>query len=306
MTIMNEMDNFDLNLLKVFDALWRHGHLGRAAEELDLSQPAISHSLKRMRKQMNDELFLKMRTGMQPSPRAVQLAPVVQAVLANVREHVLTAPIFDPAQACRTFTIVMSDVGEMAFLPRLLARIMREAPLVDIQTISPSHRDLMSLLERSKVDLLMGYFPDLRGSDIFQQRLFNHGFVCLARKGHPVVNGEITHKEFKELSHVVVQTEGRSWEIVEQYLQSNGVERRELLKLPHFLSIPMVIAMTDLIVTVPLPVGEVFARIAGVQVLTPPFPIPSFDLKLHWHRCQHSDPGNRWLRSVALELFGAT
>lgn len=301
---MNEMDNFDLNLLKVFDALWRHGHLGRAAEELDLSQPAMSHSLKRMREQMSDPLFLKVRTGMQPSPRAVQLAPVVQAVLANVREHMLVAPPFDPAQARRTFTIVLSDVGEMAFLPQLLARLMKEAPLIDIRTVSPSHRDLMDLLERSKVDLAIGFFPDLGGSDVFQQRLFHHGFVCLARKGHPMVKGKITQKQFRELSHVVVQTEGRSQELVEQYLRSHGIKRRELLHSPHFLSIPMVIASTDLIVTVPVPVGEVFARIADVQVLPPPFPIPSFDLKQHWHRCQHDDPGNRWLRSVALELFG--
>jgi DNA-binding transcriptional LysR family regulator len=304
MTVMNEMDNFDLNLLKVFDALWRHGHLGRAAEELDLSQPAMSHSLKRMREQMSDPLFLKVRTGMQPSPRAVQLAPVVQAVLANVREHMLVAPPFDPAQARRTFTIVLSDVGEMAFLPQLLARLMKESPLIDIRTVSPSHRDLMDLLERSKVDLAIGFFPDLGGSDVFQQRLFHHGFVCLARKGHPVVKGKITQKQFRELSHVVVQTEGRSQELVEQYLRSHGIKRRELLHSPHFLSIPMVIASTDLIVTVPVPVGEVFARIADVQVLPPPFPIPSFDLKQHWHRCQHDDPGNRWLRSVALELFG--
>lgn len=301
---MNEMDNFDLNLLKVFDALWRRGHLGRAGEELNLSQPAMSHSLKRMREQMNDPLFLKVRTGMQPSPRAVQLAPVVQSVLANVREHMLIAPLFDPAKARRTFTIVMSDVGEMAFLPRLLARLMKDAPFIDIQTISPSHRDLMDLLERSKVDLAIGFFPDLDGSDVFQQRLFRHGFVCLARTGHPVVNGKISQKQFRELSHVVVRTEGRSQELVEQYLRTNGVKRRELLNSPHFLSIPMVIASTDLIVTVPVPVGEVFARIADVQVLNPPYPIPSFDLRQHWHRCQHDDPGNRWLRAITLELFG--
>jgi DNA-binding transcriptional LysR family regulator len=304
MTVMNEMDNFDLNLLKVFDALWRRGHLGRAGEELNLSQPAMSHSLKRMREQMNDPLFLKVRTGMQPSPRAVQLAPVVQSVLANVREHMLIAPLFDPAKARRTFTIVMSDVGEMAFLPRLLARLMKDAPFIDIQTISPSHRDLMDLLERSKVDLAIGFFPDLDGSDVFQQRLFRHGFVCLARTGHPVVNGKISQKQFRELSHVVVRTEGRSQELVEQYLRTNGVKRRELLNSPHFLSIPMVIASTDLIVTVPVPVGEVFARIADVQVLNPPYPIPSFDLRQHWHRCQHDDPGNRWLRAITLELFG--
>jgi DNA-binding transcriptional LysR family regulator len=300
---MNEMNDFDLNLLRVFDAVWREGHLGRAAEELGLSQPAMSHALKRLRERIGDPLFLKVRSGMQPSPRAVQLAPVVQSVLSNVREHMLAAPKFDPKLARRTFTIAMSDVGEMAFLPRLLARVMRDAPMVDIQTVSTPHRELMDLLERSKVDLVIGYFPDLGGSDVFQQRLFRHGFVCLVRKGHPAAKGKLTQKQFRELPHAVVHTEGRSQEIVEQYLRDNKVQRRELLRSPHFLSIPMVIASTDLVVTVPAPVGDVFARIADVQVLTPPYPIPSFDLKQHWHRCQHDDPGNKWLRSIALELF---
>ncbi len=94
-----------------------------------------------------------------------------------------------------------------------------------------------------------------------------------------------------------------SQELVEAYLRQHGIARREMLRSPHFLSIPLVIASTDLVVTVPLPVGEPFARIADVQVLEPPLPIPAFDLRQHWHRCQHDDPGNRWLRSVTRELF---
>ncbi len=103
---------------------------------------------------------------------------------------------------------------------------------------------------------------------------------------------------------VSMSSESRSQELVEEYLCQHGVKRRELLHSPHFLSIPLVIASTDLIVTVPLPVGELFAHIADIQVLEPPFPIPAFDLKQHWHRCQHDDPANRWLRAITLELFG--
>lgn len=304
MTLMNEMNDFDMNLLRVFDALWRHGHLGRAAEELGVSQPAMSHALQRMREQLGDPLFLKVRTGMQPSPRAMELAMVVQDVLSQVRTHLLTAPRFEPAQARRTFTLALSDVGEAAFLPRLLARLMLDAPNIDVRTISARHADLMDRLERGKVDLAIGYFPDLGGSDVFQQRLFRHGFVCLARKNHPVARGRISARQFVELPHAVIQSESRSQELVEEYLRQHGVKRRELLHSPHFLSIPLVIASTDLIVTVPLPVGELFARIADIQVLKPPFPIPAFDLKQHWHRCQHDDPANRWLRATTLELFG--
>lgn len=298
------MDNFDLNLLRIFDALHRHGHVGRAAQELGLSQPAISYSLRRLREELGDALFVKTRQGMEPTPRATQLAPVIQSVLAQIRESVLRSPGFDPAQVQRTFTIAMSDVGEMVFLPRLLHRLATLAPGLNITTVSTHPKALMSALQRSEVDLAVGYFPDLDGVDVFQQRLFRHSFVCLVRRGHPAVQGKMTKKAFTELPHAVVQAEGRSQEIVEQYLKEQGVQRRELLHSPHFLSIPMVIAATDLVVTVPAAVGEVFAQIADVAVLEPPYRMPTFDLKQHWHRSQHDDPGNRWLRGIVLELFG--
>jgi DNA-binding transcriptional LysR family regulator len=297
------MDKFDLNLLRVFDAVWRHGHLGLASEELELSQPALSHSLKRLRERIGDPLFVKVPQGMEPTARAMHLAPVVQSVLASIREQVLVAPAFDPKSARRSFSIAMSDVGEMAFLPKLLGRLMSEAPSVDVRSISMPHRDLVTALQRGDVDLAIGYFPDIGGTDLLQQRLFRHGFVCLVRAGHPVVHGKLTQKQFRDLPHAIVQSEGRSQEIVAQYLAQHGIRTRELLRSPHFLSIPMVIASTDLVVTVPQPIGEVFARIVDLQVLQPPYPIPSFDIKQYWHRSRHADPGNRWLRALVVDLF---
>jgi len=180
---------------------------------------------------------------------------------------------------------------------------MCEAPSVDVRSVSMPPRELVLALQRGEVDLAIGYFPDIDGVDFLQQRLFRHGFVCLVRAGHPSVRGTLTNKQFRDLPHAVVQTEGRSQEIVEQYLKQQGIHRRKLLRSPHFLSIPMVIASTDLVVTVPQPIGEVFRRIVELQVLQPPYPIPSFDVKQYWHRCQHADPGNRWLRNMVADLL---
>lgn len=300
---MSQIDNFDLNLLRIFDSLWRHRHLGRASEELGVSQPALSHSLKRLRTQIGDVLFMKSRDGVQPSARAVDLAPVVQSLLASVRENVLLAPDFVPLTAQRTFTIAMSDLGEMTFLPKMLGSLATKAPGIDIVTVSMPPRDLAATLQRGEVDLAMGYFPDLQGSDVFQQRLFSHGFVCLVNRTHPMAQTGLTQEQFLQFSHAVVQTEGRSQEIVEQYLKAHGLKRRELLRCPHFLSIPMVIASTDLIVTVPESIGKMFSSSASLCSLQAPFDFPSYDVKQHWHRCQHDDPGNRWLRSVLVKLF---
>ena len=145
---MSQIDNFDLNLLRIFDALWRHRHLGRASEELGVSQPALSHSLKRLRTQIGDALFLKSRDGVQPSARAVDLAPVIQSLLASVRENVLLAPDFAPLTAQRTFTIAMSDLGEMTFLPKMLASLATMAPGIDVVTVSMPPRDLAATLQR--------------------------------------------------------------------------------------------------------------------------------------------------------------
>jgi DNA-binding transcriptional LysR family regulator len=303
-TLIEIVDNFDLNLLRVFDALQRHAHVGRAADELGLSQPSVSYALKQLRTQLGDPLFVKVRHGVEPTPRARHLAPIIKEILAEVREHVLITPAFEASTAKRTFTLAMSDVGEMVFLPKILKALAELAPFIDVRTVSTEPKDLISALQRSDVDLAIGYFPDLQGTDIFQQRLFRHGFVSLVRSGHPVLSKGLTRKAFESLPHAVVRAEGRSQEIVEQFLRSKGIERREMLRSPHFLSIPMVIASTDLVVTVPKAVAEVFARFADITSVEPPYPMPSFDLKQHWHRSQHNDPGNQWFRALVLALFG--
>jgi DNA-binding transcriptional LysR family regulator len=163
------MDQFDLNLLPVLDALWRHRHLGRAAQELGLSQPALSHALKRLREQLGDALFVKTPSGMEPSARAVELAPVVQSLLSTVHERVLVRQEFDAYASSRTFTLAMSDLGEMSFLPTLMAHLTTLAPAVDIVTVSMPPRELTGALQRSSVDLAIGYFPDLDGADVYQR-----------------------------------------------------------------------------------------------------------------------------------------
>lgn len=301
---IHRMDQFDLNLMRIFDALWRHRHLGKAAEELGLSQPALSHALKRLREQVGDVLFVKAHGGMQPSARAAEIAPFIQSVLTEVRERVLVTPEFEPSSAKRTFTIAMSDIGEVTFLPKLLRHLAGVAPGVDVLTVSMNPRELSGALERSEVDLVMGYFPDLDGTDIYQQRLLTHGFVCLVSKNNPLAAKALTRGRFCDASHAVAQTESRTQDIVERYLKENGIQRRQQLRCPHFLCIPHVVAATHLIATVSESIGQVYSANADLRLIAPPFDFPRYDVKQHWHRCQHNDPGNRWLRAINLSLFG--
>ena len=298
------MDHFDLNLLRTFDALWRHRHLGRAAEELGVSQPALSHALKRLREQLGDHLFVKTPHGMQPSSRGSELAPIVHTLLTTVREQVLVAPEFDARVASRAFTIAMTDVGELTFLPALLAELQYLAPGVDVVTVTKPPRDLNGALQRSEVDLVMGYFPDLDGTDVFQQRLFSHGFACLVGSASAAAHEPLTREQYLALPHAVVQTESRTHDIVEQYLREHGIRRRQLLRCPHFLSIPRVVAATNLVATVSESIARVLVQDPQLTVKEPPYPFPRYDVKQYWHRSQHEDPGNRWLRGLAMRLFG--
>jgi DNA-binding transcriptional LysR family regulator len=297
------MHNFDLNLLRIFAALWQHRHVGRAAAALELSQPNFSYSLKKLRDQLGDPLFLKTRSGMQPTAAATQLAPVVANILAQVSDQLLTLTSFEPASSSRTFVLSLSDLGEMVFLPKLLRRLAVIAPQVSIRTVGGRPTDLQQAMENGELDLLMGHFPDTSGSNMFQQRLFSHGFLCLARKAHPLIGKKLTRQTFLSLPHAVIRSETRSQEIVEEYFKAQGIKRRVPLQTRHFLSIPFVVAASDIIVTVPAAVGEMFSEIAAIQTFKPPLPFPRFDIKQYWHRRQHDDAANRWLRGVVHQLF---
>jgi DNA-binding transcriptional LysR family regulator len=194
-------------------------------------------------------------------------------------------------------------VGEMVLLPKLLNQLMSTAPAVDVRSVSVPAREMLAALHKGEVDLAIGYLPDMRGSDILQQRIFRDSFVSVVRADHPLVRGRLTQKQFRDLPHAVVQSEARSQEVVKRHLKKHGVRRRELLRSPHFLSIPLVIASTDLIGTVPISVGDLLARIVDAQILPCPFPIPPIEIKQFWHRGQHGDMGNQWLRGLVVDLF---
>ena len=147
------------------------------------------------------------------------------------------------------------------------------------------------------------YFPDLKGNNFFQQRLFSHSFVCLLRATHPIKGNKLTPKQFMELEHAVVNAEGRSQEVFERYLQKQGIRRKVALTTPHFMSLPAIISKSDLVATVPLAVGTWFASTSRIRMVRPPFDIPTFDLRQHWHRRFNNDPQNKWLRSLVARLF---
>ncbi|QCP54781.1 LysR family transcriptional regulator [Trinickia violacea] len=298
------MQELDLNLIPYLVAMEDTRNVSRAAELLGVSQPRVSTALGRLREYFADPLFVRTSRGMEPTPRALALIPAAREALGHIERGVLDAQQFDPATTTRTFSIALSDVGEIVFLPRLLQLFAQRAPHANLRSVSLPPAHVERGLETGDVDLAIGYFPDLSGSNFFQQRLFTHRFICLMRSGHPLAGGPLTLDQFLACGHAVVRAEGRSQEVLEKFLEKKRIRRRAVLETPHFMSLPFILARTDLIATVPHAIGFAYvAEHASITLVEPPLPLPHFDLKQHWHRKYHNDPRMSWLRGVVTELF---
>lgn len=300
------LDNFDLNLLRVFDAIWREGQVTRAAQSLGMSQSALSSSLKRLREHLGDPLFIKTGRGMEPTSRAMALADEVAAVLDQVRHRVLAPPCFEPGAADRWFTLCTSDLGETAFMPTLLRHFAQCAPGVRLRTVTGTLLQRLESLQRGEIDLVLGHYPEIRGADVMQRQLSSHRVVCLARQGHPAIrSGVIEAADYLAATHAVLRDEARQHGPVEQYLQAHGIERCVAYVASHFLSIPPAVANTDLIATVPAAAAAIYRDDPRLQCVEPPFAFPRFDIKMYWHRKRHNDLALRWLRETIVHLWAS-
>jgi len=296
--------NFDLNLLPVLVAIYDQGSVSGAAQQLGTSQSAVSAALAKLRQKFSDPLFVRVGYGMAATAKMRSQIAFVRETLARIDSALVTDLAFDPATTDRMFTFALSDVGEMVFMPKILQRLRTLAPGATVRSVTLPPREIEDDLENGDIDLAVGYFPDLRRKAFVEQHLFTHHFVCLLRADHPIKASTLSLKQFLSLEHAVVYGTGRSYEIFERFLQRKKINRRVVLQTPHFMSIPTIIAQSDLIVTVPHAVGAFVTNAhMNIRIAQPPLRIPQIDLKQHWHRKFHSDAKVKWLRTLVATLF---
>jgi DNA-binding transcriptional LysR family regulator len=301
-------NRLDLNLLRVFDAIFQTRSVTVAATNLHLTQPAVSKQLNRLRELLEDPLFVRTNDGMAPTPRAEALAGPVRQALSEVRNAIERQLGFNPLTSDRTFRIFTSDLGQMVFLPKLLDLIAREAPAVNIQTVQvPIQRMRGVALESGDVDLAVGYFEEFEGS-IHQQVLFEEHYVGLVRANHPTIRDTIAFEQFLRTPHMVYQPSGGGHgsqdSVVDKAFWAAGVERRVAVRVAHTMGITSIVSSTDLLVVVPHRLARACAALVDVTVLELPIEIPKFNIAQYWHERFHTDPGNRWLRGAFVRLYG--
>jgi len=240
---------------------------------------------------------------MRPTAYAVSMAVPVRRVLDMIRSEILREQSFDPLKTERVFSLSMSDIGELILLPRILDALREEAPRASVRCISMRPGELKEAMADGTVDLAVGYFPDLSEASHYQQKLFIHPFCCVVRRDHPTIGGSLTLDQFLAAEHAVVAAEGRSQEIFERLMLDLGLQRRVLLRSPHFMSLPFLIANSDMISIVPRAVGQLAARTAQVRAIQPPIDIPAIELKQFWHRRANNDLPVTWIRNLITRLF---
>lgn len=282
----------DLNLLTSLHALLEAQSVTRAAKQLGLTQPAVSHALRRLRELLGDELLVRTPHGMTATPRANELRPAVRAALDAAEAVLRATPAFDPASADRAFVIAMADQAAYLLLPRLMARLTREAPGVRID-VRGAPLDRLA----EDVDLAIGLFHDEPAS-VRDEPLFDDQFVCVLRAGNPAARGALDTKRYLALEHLLVAPRGLPGSPLDDLLASRGQRRHIALVVPHFLVAPHVIAATDLVWTAPASLARVFAQQLPLAVREPPFRLGGFTIWMRWHVRLDGDPGLAWLRGA--------
>ena len=297
-----DLKRLDLHMLVILDALYEEGSLTRVAERLQLSQPTISSSLAKLRTVLNDELFVRAHGMMQPTDRALRLRAPVRMILQAVRFEILEQAVFDPASMSETITISTSDVGELEFLPGLLARLAQLAPRAAIRAVLRDPQSLGAAMEAGEVDVAIGYFPDLQAAVFKQQVLFSHPCVCLVRRDHPLYRNGITLEQYRQARHLAVSQNSRIHDVVDAALSAAGIERHIALTISHFVNVPPLIAQSDLVATIARPVAAEQSRFHPINLLEPPFAITPMQIKQVWHRRFDNSPRLVWLRRLIADM----
>ncbi len=300
----------DLNLLVYLDVLLRERNVTQAANQLNLSQPAMSNGLRRLREVFNDPLLVRTSDGMTPTERALELEPLVRDILGKVDQALQPTAEFDPASAERVFRIMASDYAESTLLPALLAKLRKAAPGISLDIMTPSDVSFLDV-ERGKVDLVINRFDSMPQS-FHQNTVWTDSFSCLLSADNPLLK-DFTLEKYLEAQHVWVSKTGMGVGVgvnpedvqrlgwVDNALAKLGKKRHITVFTRHYQAAMILAERNDLVVTLPTLAAQLQHDNPRLVIKTPPLEIPPLELKLAWSPLLQHNPANRWLRQLIVE-----
>ena len=290
--------SLDLNLLLVLEALLEERSVSRAAKRVGLTQPALSNALGRLRGALQDPLFVRKGGVMAPTPRAMALAEPVREGLARIRIALAPPPAFHPGTLKRTFVIGATDYAEVRVLGPVLAALEEKAPGVDMTLRRLDHVFLPpeEALARGEYDLAISFFPDAKAlpAPLYSIDLFTEKNVLLsARRNEPK-----TVEEYASRTHVATFYSTGSPGLIDNLLAARSMRREQIVRVPHFLSVPFLVAGSSRVAVVPEGVAAMFRHSLQLAVSPVPLELPDFAMRMVWHRSRSSDEAHRWLREL--------
>ena len=297
-----DLSGVDLNLLKLFEALVRERSVTRAGLRLGLSQPAASRALARLRTMLGDRLVVRGKAGLELTPRGDALAERVTRLLDDARGIVAPA-VFDPASATGRITIAAHDHLSLVVLAGLIARFELRAPALSLHIAQPAG-DNVRLVEEGGADLALGMFGSLPGS-LHRRGLYADRFVCVLRSGHPGMAGGLGLEQYVALRHVTVTISGVGESPVDVALAALGLTRHVALRVPHFIAGAMLVAESDMILTLP---GRLARRLADklpLTLLELPLQVAPLAPAMIWHERVHGDPAHIWVRQQLVDIVAS-
>ena len=301
---MTELHNFDLNLLVAFDLLMEEKNVSRAAERLFVTQSAMSHTLQRLRQQLDDPLLVKTPGGMKPTERALSLVDPVKALLRDIKRLIRAPEEFVPAQSRRRFVIAATDYMDLLVLPPLIERIALGASGIDIHVKRTELPFPEADLEHNDLDVVLGFDAILQPpAYLSRTKLFEDRMACVVGMQHMIgKSGRLTLEEYVSRKHMLISRTGPRVGLIDEWLAERGLARRIALIVPHFLSAPFIVAKTDMILSLPERIAIDFIGLAPLKIVSIPIELPAYDLVMVWHPLHDLDPAHRWLRDQIVEV----
>lgn len=300
---------YDLNLLPIFVALMEERSVTRAAERMGMTQPALSNALSRLRLMLQDQLFVRERYGIQPTPIALELSPLIAEALAQLDDAVLGQQAFDPLHAERLFTIAPNGYVEFVLVPAIVARLEKVAPGIKLR-LTPYGNDLVETgVVSGTTALVLGRIVD-PPDNLVVQHLMDEGLACAVRADHPGVGDVMTREQFETMKHVNIVPPGRMRAGLFQALAQQQLKRDVAISVTNFFAVAEMVAVTDYCATLPSLICRRLMHDPRLKILPAPVDLGSFPVEMAWHVRYRHDPAHRWLRAliraIITDLTGKT
>ena len=293
--------HLDLNLLRVFFAIWDLRSLTAAGDRLGLTQPAISHALRRLRERFGDPLFVRVANRMLPTDAAVRLHEPLDQAFELLNRTLQSGIVFDPRVTERTFRVAMSDIAEVYLLPRLITELSRISPFIRVHIVPLVPESLVSSMRSGEIDLAIGAISmsdkDLVSIDIVKDR-----YICLVRANHPIAKSKLTRSNFSKLRFFFARTTSTVYQLAEQWLADEAV-RPQIAVRGHFTTAPEIVRHSDLAAIFPRMLALDLHRAKDFRLLDLPFELPPMEVKVHSHSRFANDTGIKWMSQTTAAIL---